>query len=108
MHNSVDTSLQYLKGIGPQKAKNFNNQGLKTIEDLLYHFPRRYEDRTRFITIHKMAPGESYTIKVQVLAVGQRRSFRRRGFSILEVAVGDETGRISCIWFNQPYLKELF
>jgi ATP-dependent DNA helicase RecG len=108
MHKSVDTSLQYLKGIGPQKAKNFNNQGLKIIEDLLYHFPRRYEDRTRFITIHKMAPGESYTIKVQVLAVGQRRSFRRRGFSILEVAVGDETGRISCIWFNQPYLKNYF
>jgi len=100
------TSIQYLKGIGPKRAKSFRARGVQTIEELLYYFPRRYEDRSNFANIAQLKEGQIYTIKAQVLAGGQRNSWRRRAFSITEAAVGDSTGKLSCIWFNQPYLKE--
>jgi ATP-dependent DNA helicase RecG len=108
MEKSVNTPVRYLKGIGPKRAKAFANAGINTVEDLLYYFPRRYEDRTNFSSIAKLQEGENQTIKAEILAKGERRSFRRRGFSITEVAVGDESGKIFCVWFNQPYLKEYF
>jgi ATP-dependent DNA helicase RecG len=108
MEKSLVTPIQYLKGIGPKRAKSFSKLGINTIEDLLYYFPRRYEDRTKFISISKLQEGQTYTIKAQVLAKGEHQSFRRGGFSIIEVAVGDSTGKIFCVWFNQPYLKEYF
>ncbi|MFA5145320.1 MAG: ATP-dependent DNA helicase RecG [Candidatus Omnitrophota bacterium] len=100
--------IRYIKGIGPQRAKLLDKMGIQDLEGLLYYFPRRYEDRSNFISISKLQEGQTYTIKVRVLAKGARRSFRRRGFSITEIAVGDQTGRISCVWFNQPYLKDYF
>jgi ATP-dependent DNA helicase RecG len=99
-------SIQYFKGIGPKRAKSFLDRGVHTIEELLYYFPRRYEDRTNFARISQLKEGQIYTIKAKVLAGGQRNSWRRRAFSITEAAVGDSTGKLSCIWFNQPYLKE--
>jgi len=101
-----NTAIQYLKGIGPKRVKSFEARGVKTIEDLLYYFPRRYEDRTNFASVSVLKEGQVYTIKAQVLAGGQRKSWRRRSFSITEAAVEDSTGKISCVWFNQPYLKE--
>ena len=102
------TPIQFLKGIGPKKAKSFNSIGINTVEDLLYHFPKRYEDRTNLSAINKLQEGSIQTIKAEILAKGGRQSFRRRGFSITEVAVGDRTGKIFCVWFNRPYLKEYF
>ena len=100
------TSIQYLKGIGPKRKKTFSDRGINTIEELLYYFPRRYEDRTNFSNISVLKEGEVYTIKTQVLAGGQRNSWRRRSFSITEAVLADKTGKINCVWFNQPYLKE--
>lgn len=108
MEKALSESIQYLKGIGPKRAKTFAKAGIWTVEDLLYYFPRRYEDRTSFSPISKLREGLTTTIKAQVLATGERRSWRRRGFSILEVAVADETGKIFCVWFNQGYLKAYF
>ncbi len=105
MNKPQHTSIRYLKGIGPKRAEAFAESGIKTILDLFYHFPRRYEDRTNLVTISKLKEGEAQTIKAQVLALGQHNSWRRRSFSITQAEVGDETGRISCVWFNQPYLK---
>ncbi len=108
MDKSLDTPIQYIKGVGPKRAKVFNKLGIKTVEDLFYYFPRRYEDRTKFLSISEIKEGEFQTIKAQVLARAQRQSWRRRRFNILEVVVADNTGKISCVWFNQPYLKEYF
>ena len=104
----TDISIRFLKGIGPQREKSYQRLGIRSIEDLLYYFPRRYEDRTRFIGIAQAREGEHQTIKGKVLVRGEKRSWKRRGFTILEVAVGDDTGRISCVWFNQAYLKDYF
>lgn len=105
---SLADSLQYFKGVGPNKIKLFKKLGIYSIEDLLYHFPRRYEDRSNLVNISKVEIGKVYTIKGKVLAKGDRRSWKRRGFSIVEVAVGDDTARIFAVWFNQPYLKQYF
>lgn len=108
MHKSLTDSVQYLKGIGPNRVKSLNKLGVNSVEDLLYYFPRRYEDRTSLLPIAKLEEGNTYTIKAEILSGGERYSFRRRGFNITEITVGDETGKVSCVWFNQPYLKEYF
>jgi len=108
MDKGLQDPVRYLKGVGPKKAKIFNQAGINTVEDLLYYFPRRYEDRAKFTLISELHEGNTQTIKVEVLAGGQRQSWRRRRFNILELAVGDNTGRISCVWFNQPYLGDYF
>ncbi|MBU1090456.1 MAG: DNA helicase RecG, partial [Candidatus Omnitrophica bacterium] len=108
MDKSIATPVRYVKGIGPKKADSFRKLGINTVEDLFYYFPRRYEDRTRFSSVSQLKEGQIQTTKVKVLARGGRQSFRRRGFSIVEIAVGDESGKIHCVWFNQPYLKEYF
>lgn len=101
-----NTPIQYLKGIGPKRAKSFEARGVSTVEELAYYFPRRYEDRTNFAKISELKTGQVYTIKAQVLSGGQRNSWRRRALSITEAELEDDTGKISCVWFNQPYLKE--
>ena len=108
MGKSLDTKIQYIKGVGPNKAKLFHKIGVDTIEDLFYHFPRRYVDRSNLMPISEVKVGDEPTIKANVLAVGKRQSWRRKGFSILEVIVGDDTGKITCVWFNQPYLENYF
>ena len=103
-----DLSVRYLKGIGPKRAEIFSSLGISTVEDLLYYFPRRYEDRRNLATISTLKEGQIQTIKARVLVKGERRSFRRRAFSITEMAVEDDTGKIFCVWFNQPYIKNYF
>ncbi len=99
-------SIQYFKGIGPKRAKAFSAYGVNTIEELVYYFPRRYEDRTNFANISELKPDQVYTIKAQILANDQRNSWRRRKFSITEAILYDNTGKLNCVWFNQPYLSE--
>jgi ATP-dependent DNA helicase RecG len=108
MERLQDVSVRYIKGIGLKRAKLFHKLGILTLEDLLYYFPRRYEDRSKFLSISQLKEGEFQTIKAQILAKGEKQSWRRRGFRITEVAVGDDTGKIFCVWFNQPYLKNYF
>jgi len=100
--------LRYLKGIGPRRSEIFSSFGINTVEDLLYYFPRRYEDRRDLSKISSLKEGEVCTIKAQVLLKKERRPFRRKVFSITEICVKDETGLITCVWFNQPYIKNYF
>ena len=99
-------SIQYFKGIGPKRAQAFSAYGINTIEELMYYFPRRYEDRTNFSSISELKPGQVYTIKGKIFAGKQRNSYRRRKFSITEAILYDQTGKINCVWFNQPYLAQ--
>jgi ATP-dependent DNA helicase RecG len=95
-----------LHGIGPSRAKILAAAGIATVEDLLYYFPRRYQDRTTFTRIADLKEGQVYTVQAQVLAKGERSSFYRRSFHIIQAEVQDASGRLSCVWFNQPYLKD--
>ncbi len=102
------TAIQYLKGIGPKRAKLLADVGIRDIEDAFYYFPRRYQDRTHFTPIAQIEIGAIATLKAEVLSVNARRGFRKGGFNIFEASVGDDTGRIFAVWFNQPYLRNYF
>lgn len=104
MLKDISAPIRYLKGIGPKRAELFNRLGINSAEDLIYYFPRRYEDRSMVVEISRLKPGEYQTVKARVLGCGQRKSFRRWGFAFFEAVVEDETGKLPCVWFNQPYL----
>lgn len=106
MRNLGQISIRFIKGVGAKRAEAFAKKGIGTIEDFLYFLPKRYEDRTSFTRISCLKEGEVRTIRANVLVSGERRSFRRRGFSITEAVVEDDGSRLSCVWFNQPYLKQ--
>jgi ATP-dependent DNA helicase RecG len=103
----LETSLQYLKGVGPRRAADLRRVGLATVEDLLYRFPIRYEDRGAFQTIASLRPGVSASIAGEVMGCGVRPT-RRPRFKIFELLLRDQTGALRAIWFNQPFLKDVF
>jgi len=78
-----------------------------TVEDLVYRFPIRYEDRSRLQTIAALRPGRAASIAGRVLACGLR-STRRPGFKIFEAAIDDGSGSLRAVWLNQPFLKDVF
>jgi ATP-dependent DNA helicase RecG len=101
------TPVQFLKGVGPRRAADLEHAGLATLEDLLYRFPIRYEDRSRLQPIKSLRPGQVVSVAGRVLACGLRTT-RRPGFKIFEVAVDDGSGTLRAVWFNQPFLRDVF
>ncbi|PIQ88771.1 MAG: hypothetical protein COV72_06580, partial [Candidatus Omnitrophica bacterium CG11_big_fil_rev_8_21_14_0_20_42_13] len=102
----LKTPVQYIKGVGPKKAQFLNKIGLFTIDDLLYNLPRRYEDRSSFTSISNVIIGQHHTLRGKVLTFGLKKT--KKGASIFQVAVGDNTGVIYAMWFNQPFVKRYF
>ena len=107
MSDYLQTPLQFMKGVGPRRAADLQRVGLATVEDLLYRFPIRYEDRETFQTIASLRPGVSASIAGEVVGCGIRPT-RRPRFKIFELLVRDQTGSIRAIWFNQPFLNDVF
>jgi ATP-dependent DNA helicase RecG len=101
------TRLQFLKGVGPRRAADLERAGLVTVEDLLYRFPLRYEDRSRLQSIASLRPGQPASIGGRVVACGLR-STRRPGFKIFEAAIDDGSGSVRAVWLNQPFLRDIF
>ncbi len=101
------SALQFLKGVGPRRAADLQRVGLSTIEDLLYRFPTRYEDRGAFSTIASLKPGMAVSVLADVISSGVRPT-RRPRFKIFEMLVRDRTGVLRAIWFNQPFLADVF
>lgn len=96
------TCVEKIKGVGPKRALVLKKMGLNSIEDLFYHFPVRYEDRSRLKKISDIKLGESQSIKAEVVKISIKRL--KRGMSIAEATVKDDTGFLRVIWFNQHYL----
>jgi ATP-dependent DNA helicase RecG len=104
---ALDTPLQYLKGVGPRRAADLQRVGLSTVEDLLDRFPIRYEDRGSFQTISALRPGMSASIAGEIISCGIRPT-RRPRFKIFEMLVRDQTGALRAVFFNQPFLNDVF
>ena len=102
----LSTPLQFLKGVGPRRAADLERAGLVTVEDLLYRFPLRYEDRSRLQSIATLKPGRPASIAGSINACGLR-STRRPGFKIFEAAIDDGTGSLRAVWLNQPFLRDI-
>ena len=95
--------LQFIKGIGPKKKKLLEQMGLYSTEDMLRHYPRRYEDRTRRFALSELEDGQVATLAVWVVNVTEQRP--RSGLHILKAGIRDGSGVGVATWFNQPYLK---
>src|SRR5207244_2649423 len=102
----LSTPLQYLKGVGPRRAADFARVGLVTVEDLLYRFPIRYEDRSRLQPIASLRPGQTAAIAGRVSSCGVRAT-RRPGFKIFEALITDGTGSVRATWLDQPFLRDV-
>jgi ATP-dependent DNA helicase RecG len=98
--------LQFLKGVGPRKAADLKKAGLATVEDLLFRFPRRYEDRSRLQRIIALKPGMTAAISGEVLNAGLAHT-RRPGFRLFSALVQDDSGQIQAVWPNQAFLKDV-
>lgn len=96
--------LRYIKGVGPKRAESLKKLGLERLQDFFYFFPNRYEDRTHFTPIASLKQGEFATISAKILSVQFKPIPRLR---LVEARVGDATGSISAVWFNQPFLLKM-
>jgi ATP-dependent DNA helicase RecG len=90
-------SVQYLKGIGPERAKALKTVGVETVEDLLYYIPRRYLDRSNILPMAKVRPGSEVTVIGRVEAFGRARTRRPQ----YQVILKDKTGIIRLVWFSK-------
>lgn len=105
---SLQTPMQYIKGVGPRISSLLSKKGIHTVEDALYLFPHRYDDRRQLKKIAQLKPGEVQQAVGDVLAVGEVPL--SRGRKIFEVVLGDGTGTLALKWFhyNKKYMKSLY
>ena len=97
--------ITILKGIGPTKAKQFANLNIFTLRDLICHFPRGYEDRTRLVTIDKLEVDTPACFKAMVMNTPQTRHIRK-GLDLTRVQIADHTARLTVTFFNNKYAAE--
>jgi ATP-dependent DNA helicase RecG len=102
----LQTPLQFLKGVGPKRAADLQRVGLVTVEDFLYRFPLRYEDRGNLQPIASLKAGQPVAIAGRIQS-SRIRTTRRPGFKIFEALIGDASGSIVAIWMNQSFLKDI-
>jgi ATP-dependent DNA helicase RecG len=101
----LNDSVQYVKGIGPEKAKALSSVGIKTIEELLYYVPRRYLDRSTILPISRLRAGSVATVMGKVEAFGVKRT-RKPQFQVI---LKDRSGFVRLIWFSGlKWVKDLF
>ncbi|MFC1902724.1 ATP-dependent DNA helicase RecG [Chloroflexota bacterium] len=98
---SIDSPVTILKGVSQSLAAKFKRLGVNTIRDLLYFFPRRHLDYSQRKFISQLVVGEEETI---IANVWQAQEVRLGGRRSTEAIVGDETGNVRVVWFNNPYL----
>lgn len=93
-----------LRGVGIKLGKILHNRGVTTLLDLLYYFPRRYDDFSLMKPIHKVTYGEQVTVIGTVWEMRARRT--RTNQVYLQALISDGTGQIQATWFNQPWLAD--
>ncbi len=97
--------ITILKGVGSVRAKQFAGLGIFTLEDLICHFPRAYEDRTKLVTISQLEPDAPACFRAMVMNT-PRTHHVRKGLDITKVQVADYTGRLSLTFFNQKFTTD--
>ncbi|MFO7652886.1 MAG: ATP-dependent DNA helicase RecG [Candidatus Krumholzibacteriia bacterium] len=102
----LQSPVQFLRGVGPVRARALARLGIETVADLLAHYPRRYFDRSVSTPIGRLRSGQDATVLGEVLTCGERRT--RTGARLQTVCLRDDTGVLFCVWFNQRHLLKQF
>jgi ATP-dependent DNA helicase RecG len=101
---ALNASLTVLQGVGPKNASSLEKLGMFTLGDMLYYFPRRYDDYSQLKPIRSLNYGEVVTVIGQIQSVVSR-PIRGGKMQIVEAVISDGTGALRISWFNQPWLS---
>jgi ATP-dependent DNA helicase RecG len=102
---TLETPVQFVKGIGPAIAALLAEKNIATVEDLLLHLPFRYEDRLNPRALGELTPGETASVIAEVRGAALLRT---RRMPIFEMTVGQGITSMKCIWFHGTYLEGKF
>jgi len=100
---SIDSPITVIKGVSSSLSAKFGKLGVKTVRDMLYFFPHRHLDYSQRKFISQLGEGDEQTVVANVWQAQVTMLGGRRG---TEAIVGDETGNVRVVWFNQPYLAK--
>jgi len=101
----LDTDIRFLKGVGPGRAARLNKLNIFTVEDLLNHFPVRYEDRRTVKKINRLSDGEKCLLMIKIYGKAEKAKIRKN-MTVLKTAGMDDTGFITLTFFNQNFLSD--
>ena len=96
-----------VRGVGLERSSLLLKLGIRTVGDLLFHRPRRHEDRRALVPIRDLQLGEPATVAGHIVAAGTKW-FRQRTRSVFEFILEDGTGRLHCRWWNVPFLERVY
>ena len=99
-----DLSISKIPGIGRYYEYKLRKLNINTVEDLIYHFPFRYDDFSQIKTIENIQTGEIVSIQGVIWQIKNIRT--RSGKFVTVVTVADQSGTVEVVWFNQPYLTQ--
>jgi len=99
----LDSPVETIPRVSAIYAKRLNRLGIKTVRDLIYHFPLRYDDLSKIAKIGDAQANETVTVRGQIINIHAFRTPRKRMF-LIEALIKDNSGTIRAIWFNQPFL----
>ena len=99
-------AVRYLRGVGPVREAMLHKLGIDTAEDLLFFFPRRYEDRRTLTSLASLAPKEKASLLVRVVAVETRRA-RGRSMTLTSALISDGTNLGTALWFNRTDIERV-
>ncbi len=100
---NLNRSVEKAIGVGKKRAKNLAEIGINTVRDLLFHFPRKIEDRRSEKKISQLQNGDKCTITGKVR--GTVKIQPKKKLQLVKAKIEDETGEVYCIWFNQPWVR---
>lgn len=102
-----DASVKVLSGVGPARVKAYAKLGINTVSDLIYHFPRAYENRGDIKFLSECLPGNKATLEM-VIGTVPKKTMIRRGMTLLKFTAFDESGTCEITFYNQNYLADKF
>ncbi|MBI4117261.1 MAG: ATP-dependent DNA helicase RecG [Parcubacteria group bacterium] len=100
---NLNTPVENLRHIGKIYLPKLRKLGIKTVKDLLWHFPQRYEDWTESGKVEDIRPNEKISLIGKVASIENKRIFPRR-IVLTRASIEDETGKVNAVWYNQPFL----
>jgi ATP-dependent DNA helicase RecG len=103
---NLDTPVKEINKIASDLSAKFKKIGIENINDLLFHFPFRYDDYSNLLSIDELVPGLMLTVSGQIQFLESKRSFHRK-MLITEAIIEDDTGSIKVSWFNQKYINKI-